>query len=284
MCTKISGKILASFIVMFVALQSQAADVVTIETQSSKNNGKVVTSTNILTIDDEKMRIDYLGSNSEKTATTPYLLTLDGGKDWVLGDLVDNEFYCAKVDMDDFFSYLGDLLSRIDAFTNPKFFDTKVEVLLDEAGPEILGFKTRHLRIQTTAKVKAFLLVKKFEFGMVKVDDVWYTNDREVHPAKQRWIEALTHSGYEKLDMLSRGFRSKISGPILKQNTVLETTNYKKNEVEKYTQNFRAVSHKELESSDIPSDTFSKPDCKKINKGQTKDAASSMFKEGKHKL
>jgi hypothetical protein len=30
---------------------------------------------------------------------------------------------------------------------------------------------------------------------MKKVDDIWYTKEREVHPAKQRWIEALTHSG-----------------------------------------------------------------------------------------
>lgn len=263
------------------ALQVFAAEVATIEMQSGENDEAVVTRTNIVTIDDKRVRIDYLGGKSKKTSTTPYLLTLNAGKDWILGDQKDNQFYCAKVDMKEFFGDLGDIISRIDTFTNPKFSDTKVELLVDEPGPEILGYATRHLRIQTTAKVRASVLTKKFEYGMIKVDDVWYTNDREVHPAKQRWIETLTHSGYEQLDQLSSGFRSKITGPILKQNTVLETTDYKKNEVDEYIENVRVVSLKELKSSEIPDGTFSKPDCKKIDKGQTKDAAESMFKEGK---
>ena len=183
--------------------------------------------------------------------------------------------------MKDFFRDLGKIISRVDRFTSPKFSDMKVELLVDEPGPAILGYATRHLRIQTTAKVKASVLTKKFEYGMIKVDDVWYTNDRKLHPAKQRWIEALTDSGYEQLDQLSSGFRSKIKGPILKQNTVMETTDYKKNKVDKYIENMRAVSLKELTSSEIPEATFSKPDCKKIDKKQTKDAAKSMFNEGK---
>jgi hypothetical protein len=41
------------------------------------------------------------------------------------------------------------------------------------------------------------------------------------------------------------------------------------------------VSLKELKSSEIPEGTFNKPECKKIDKGQTKDAATSMYKGGK---
>lgn len=269
---------------MSAALPGYAAEVATIEMQSGKNDEAIITRTNIITMDDKRVRIDYLGVDSEKTAITPYLLTLNAGKDWVLGDQKDDQFYCAKMDMKDFFRDLGDIISRIDKFTNPKFSDMKVELLVDEPGPEMLGYVTRHLRIQTTAKVKASVLTKKFEYGMTKVDDVWYTKDREVHPAKQRWVEALTHSGYEQLDQLSSGFRSKITGPILKQNSVMETTDYKKNKVDKYIENIRAVSLKELKSSEIPEGTFSKPDCKKINKKQTKEAATSMFKEGKMTL
>ena len=281
MCVIRARDLFVGLIFAFATLQAYAAEVATIEMQSGKNDEAIVTRTNIITMDSKRVRIDYLGTDSKKTAVTPYLLTLNAGKDWVLGDQKDNQFYCAKLDMKDFFRDLGKIISRVDKFTNPKFSDMKVELLVDEPGPEILGFATRHLRIQTTAKVKASVLTKKFEYGMIKVDDVWYTNDREVHPAKQRWVEALTHSGYEQLDQLSSGFRSKITGPILKQNTVMETTDYKKNKVDKYIENIRAVSLKELKSSEIPEATFSKPDCKKIKKKQTKDAATSMFKEGK---
>ena len=188
------------------------------------------------------------------------------------------------MDMKDFFHDLGDIVSRVDKFTDPEFFDTKVELLVEEAGPDILGYSTTYLRIKTTAKVNASFMFKKFKFGMSKVDDIWYTNERQVHSAKQRWVEALTHSGYEQLDQLSSDFRSKITGPILKQKMVMEITNYKKNKVDKYIENMRAVSIKEVASSEIPEATFEKPDCKKINKKQTRKAANSMFKEGKLKL
>lgn len=284
MCVIRARDLFVGLIFTFATLQAYAAEVATIEMQSGKNDEAIVTRTNIITMDGKRVRIDYLGTDSKKTAVTPYLLTLNAGKDWVLGDQEDGQFYCAKVDMKEFFRDLGDIVSRVDRYVNPKFSDMKVELLVDEPGPEILGYATRHLRIQTTAKVKASVLTKKFEYGMTKVDDVWYTKDREVHPAKQKWIEALTDSGYEQLDQLSSGFRSKITGPILKQNTVLQTTDYKKNEVDKYIENVRAVSLKELKPSEIPVATFSKPDCKKIDKGQTKNAAESMFKEGKLKL
>ena len=279
-----SRKCFIGLVFMLAALPGYSAEVATIEMQSGKNDEAIVTRTNIITMDGKRVRIDYLGFETKKTAVTPYLLTLNAGKDWVLGDQEDNQFYCAKIDMKDFFRDLGDIVSSIDKYTNPKFSDMKVELLVDEPGPEILGYATRHLRIQTTAKVKASVMFKKFVYGMTKVDDVWYTNDREVHPAKKRWIKALTHSGYEQLDQLSSGFRSKIKGPILKQNTVMETTDYKKNKVDKYIENVRAVSLKDLNLSEIPEGTFSKLDCKKIDKGQTKDAAKSMFKEGKLKL
>lgn len=272
---------LVGLVLMIGALQVHAASVVNIETESSENGESKGTQTQIVTIDDNKVRLDYLGAESEKSATTPYLLTLNAGKNWILGDQKDNQFYCAKVDMKDFFRQLGKIVSRIDTLVNPEFSDMKVELLVEEPGPEMLGYATTHIRIKTTAKVKASLLTKRFEYGMNKVDDIWYTKEREVHPAKQRWIEALTQSGYEQLDQLSSGLRSKIGGPVLIHNSAMEVTNYKENKVETYGREVRVVSIKELKSSEVAEGTFTRPDCKKINKGQTKDAAKTMFKEGK---
>lgn len=189
-----------ALILMISVLQAHAASVINIEIEASKNDEASVTNTNIITIDDKKVRLDYLGAETAKTETTPFLLTLNAGKNWIMGDQQDNEFYCAKVDMKDFFNDLGDIVSNIDTFTNPRFSDMKVELLVEEPGPEMLGYTSTHLRIQTTAKVKASILFKKFEYGITKIDDIWYTKAREVHPAKKRWIEALTHSGYEQLD------------------------------------------------------------------------------------
>ena len=232
---------LVGLVLMTGALQVHAASVVNIETESSENGESKGTQAQIITIDDKKVRLDYLGSESEKSATTPYLLTLNAGKNWILGDQRDGQFYCAKVDMKDFFRYLGKIVSRIDTLANPEFSDMKVELLVEEPGPEMLGYSTMHVRIKTTAKVRASVLTKKFEYGMNKVDDIWYTKEREVHPAKQRWIEALTHSGYEQLDQLSSGLRSKVGGPILLHNSVVEVTNYKENKVETHGRNHQGT-------------------------------------------
>jgi hypothetical protein len=93
--------------------------------------------------------------------------------------------------------------------------------------------------------------------------------------------EETAQKVWEQLDQLSSGLRSKIGGPVLIHNSAMEVTNYKENKVETYGREVRVVSIKELKSSEVAEGTFTRPDCKKINKGQTKDAAKSMFKEGK---
>jgi hypothetical protein len=274
-------KTFVGFVLIFSVYQVYAAEVATLEMQSSKNDEASVTSTNIITIDDKKLRIDYLGSETEKTIYTPYLLTLNAGKKWIMGDLEKDEFYCADVDMKELFRDIGNIISDVDTLVNPDIYDTKVELLLEEAGPEILGYATTHIRIKTTAKAKASVMFKKYNYGITSVDDVWYTNDRKEHKAKKRWLKALTHTGYDELDKLSRAFRSEIDGPILMHDIVVETTNYKLNKVDTYTRNIRVVSLEKMKSSEVPENTFSEVDCKKINKRRTREATKSMVKKGK---
>ena len=280
MCIKRRGNI-AVLVFMLATLPAQAASVIQLEIESSKNGEAIPTNTNIITIDGDKIRFDYLGAEKEKTATTPYLLSLNAGKDWILGDNKGDKFYCAKVDMNDFFRELGDVMWNMGSLANAEFSDTKVELLVEEPGPEISGYATTHLRFQTTARAKANIIVKKFEYGMTKVDDIWYTKDLEVHPAKKRWIEAITHSGYEQVDELSSELRSKIPGHVLKQNSVVKTTDLKKDKVDTYEQKISVVSVKELKSSEVAEGAFSLPKCKNISNSQIKDAAKKMFTEGR---
>jgi len=272
--------IFSSLFFLTYALQVHAASLINLEVEVSKND-KTSKNKNVITLDGKKVRVDYLGSEPEKTETTPYLLTLNAGKSWIIGNQDEGEFYCAKVDMKDLFRDLGDIISRIDSFTNAKFTDDKVEVILQETGPEILGYATTHVRIKTTANIKASILVKRFKFNLNKIDDVWYAKGHAIHPAKKRWIEALTHSGYENLDKLSSNVRENINGSILKQESVMKITNLKKNVVDTYARKLRVVSIQELDSSAVAKGTFVKPKCKKIKKSQTKGVAKSMFKEGK---
>ena len=55
----------------FGAFQGYAAEVATIEMQSAKNYGAIVTRTNVITMDEKRVRIDYLGVESKKSEVTP---------------------------------------------------------------------------------------------------------------------------------------------------------------------------------------------------------------------
>lgn len=271
---------LGCFFLFICSMQVNSAEVIKLEIEQGKND-KSSKNINIITVDEKKVRVDYLGNESEKTDTTPYLLTLNNGKSWVMGNRDDDEFYCADVDMKDFFRDIGDILSRLDSFANAEISNGKVELVLQEKGPKILGHATTHIRLQTTANLKASVMFKKFGFTVKKVDDFWFAKDREMHDVKKRWIQALTQSGYEVLDTLSRESRANIRGPVLKQDSVMQLTNTKKNKVDTYTRKLRVVSVRELESSQVAEGVFAKPKCKKIKKSQTKNAAKTMFKEGK---
>lgn len=273
-------KCLVCFFLFICTMQVNGAEVINLEVEVGKNDTSSK-NTNIITIDEKKVRVDYLGTESQKTDTTPYLLTLNNGKSWIMGNQDDDEFYCADVKMEDFFRDVGDIVSRLDSFANAEITNDKVELILQEKGPEILGHATTHIRLQTTANLKASVLFKKFGFTLKKVDDFWYAKDREMHDVKKHWIDALTQSGYKVLDKLSSELRGNIRGPVLKQDSVMHLTNTKKNKVDIFTRKLRVVSVQKLESSQVAEEIFAKPKCKKIKKSQTKNAAKTMFKEGK---
>lgn len=158
---------------LIYSANATAASVITVAYEVSKNDD-VINNTSIMTVDGEKLRVDYLGSESKRTTTTPFLLTTDNGKSWVMGNQEKEEYYCANVTMNEFFEIIGDLVTKIDSYTNPEYSNTRVEQTLEKDGPAMFGHPTVHVRIQTTATLKAHILIKKFEYKVKKTDDFWY--------------------------------------------------------------------------------------------------------------
>jgi hypothetical protein len=280
--TKLAGTLIG-FTLLTASANAVAASVVTVAYEISKND-EVTKSTNIMTFEGEKLRVDYLGRQGERTKTTPFLLTINNGKSWVLGDHDNEEYYCAKMNMNEFFNTIGDLITRIDSITNAKYSNTSVDQVLEEAGPEILGHQTAHIRIQSTAKIKARVLVKSYEYELKKVDDFWYARDIQIHPARQRWIEALTHSGYEHLDKLSQQIRGSVKGALLKEESVMHVTDVNKNKTDTFGRKITVTAVEEVKDAELAEDIFNKPECQDIKKDQVKDVAKGMFKEGKLSL
>ncbi|WP_455219108.1 hypothetical protein [Kaarinaea lacus] len=268
------------FVCLFLNPPVFAATVATIEI-SLTEDGKSQKKREIVTIDGDKARLDFLGESSKRTEQTPYLLTVDAGKSWVLGNTLKGKFYCANVDPVTFFKNIGEIVTEVMALVNPRVFEVKLDKIKEEPGPKILDLSTTHVRLVTTANAEATFMFKKYEYKLTITDDVWYTTKLEIQPFRKRWMEALTQSGYEKLDKLFADWAKKVPGPILKLESVVKLTNVRKNETDTQKEKAEITSIKAVKAEDLPKGTFSVPKCENINQKQLESTAKDMAKEGK---
>jgi len=265
---------------MYINLPVFAASIVTVEIKLTEN-GKSLTKREIITTDGDNARLDFLGEAKEKTDKTPYLLTIDGGKSWILGNTYKGEFYCANVDPVAFFKNIGEIVTDVVALVNPKVLDIKVDKTKEAPGPEILGFPTTQVQLVTTAKAQATFMFKKYEYTIKITDNLWYTTKLEIQPFRKRWMEALKQSGYDKLDKMFSDWAKQLPGPVLKQESEVILTNVIKNETQTQKEKAEITSFKEVKSSEIPKDTFTVPKCENINQKQLESTAKDMVKQGK---
>lgn len=268
------------FILLTFVTPAYAAMIVTIGIEFTKNK-QTQHKKHMITIDGDKVRFDFLGTTKKKTDQTPYLLTVDGGKNYILGNTRKGKFYCAKVKPVDFFKRLGSSLSNFEALVNPKTLEMKTTKTKEEPGPKILGYPTTHVQLVTTAKGQASFLFKKYEYTIKHTDDVWYTTAVEYQSFKKRWLEAMVQTGYPKMDEMFRERAKHISGPILKLESEMLTTNVKKGRTTVELEKAQITSVKEVKSSEIPQQTFVVPKCKNITQKQLISTAMDMFDESK---
>jgi hypothetical protein len=257
-----------------------AATVVTVDIQYTKNE-EVRNKKQIVTIDGDRIRFDFLGTEKQRSETTPYLLTIDGGKNYVLGNTSKDKSYCAKVEPADFFKRLGTMLADFDRLVKPETLEIKLEKTKEEPGPKLLGYPTTHIQLVTTGKGSATFLFKKHEYDIKHIDDVWYTTEIDFQPFKKRWFEAMVQTGYPMLDDMFRERHKHITGPILKIESKMLTTNVLKNKTTVETEKAVISSVKELKSDELPKQLFELPRCKNISQKQLISNAIDMFDEGK---
>jgi hypothetical protein len=144
-----------------------------------------------------------------------------------------------------------------------------------------MSFPTKHVRVQITANAKASFLLKKYEYALKITDDIWYATNLEVHPIRKQWFQALSQTGYPLLDSIYEDWTKQIKGAVLKQDTVVEVTNVKKNSTSTQSQKAVITSIKEREPNEIEATIFEVPECKKITKKQIRNTAADMFSEGR---
>jgi len=234
----------------------------------------------IYTFDDDRFRIDFVGEDLKITDETPYIMTVDGGERWVMGDKPKDRFYCSQVKTEEFFKNLGDQVTDAVEFFNVKAESPTVKQILEEPGPEMLGFKTTHLQVETNAKAYAWFLFFKFEYTVKIVDDIWYTTDLEIHPIRKKWLNALTQSGNSIIDGLFTDYTSKLPGPVLKSETVMDITNVRKKDTKTEKQRTVVTEVEELKPDDLDK-IFKMPKCEVMDDDEIQEKGKALFSAGK---
>ena len=271
--------ILATLITLLTVFAVEAGTRAVIEVQNIEGNN-VEKHFEIFTLDEQRFRIDFVGEDLKITDETSYIMTVDGGESWVMGDKPKDRFYCSEVKTDEFFKNLGGQVSyAIDQF-NIKAKSPTVKQVLEEPGPDMLGFKTTHVQLQTDTNAHAWFLFFKFEYTVKVVSDIWYTTDLEVHPIRKKWLSALTKSGNSIIDDLFGGITSKLPGPVLKKEAVMEITNVRKNSVKTEKLLTKVTSVEEIKSGELDM-MFKLPECVKMDDDEIQEKGKALFSGGK---
>ena len=177
------------------------------EGQKGKDTAPV---TGKIWIDGDKARFE----TAQKGSGMPegYMLTQDAGTTMYMVMAKDKTYM--KWDMS-----MGNAAMKM---MNMKYSDPKVETLLEEAGPSILGYPTRHTKFRTSYSTEMSFMGMTRKSSTVQDEDIWATdkfNDRGLHAWGENFAKKM---GNEDLDKLIKAKMAKVKGLPLK--TVIATT------------------------------------------------------------
>ena len=268
-----------SSLLFLAAVSVQAGEKIVVEVDVTKGSS-VEKSIEIVTYDENRFRIDLPVDTKEVTAETPYIMSVDNGENWVIGDKPKDRFYCSQMQTDVFFKNLGAQVTSAIDFFNVKTDAPTVKKIFEKPGPEIEGLKTTHLRLETDARAYARIFFIKFEYSAKVTDDIWYTTEAEIHPVKKKWMDALSQSGNNLIDQLTEGFTSNLPGPILKRESVVDITDMRKNETKTEVITSNIIDVTELDKAELDK-VFQLPECEAMDDDEVQEKAKALFSAGK---
>jgi hypothetical protein len=147
-----------------------------------------------------------------------YLITRDGGKTFYIVD--PGEKTCTKFDIGGMAQMGAGMMQAM----KPKFTDVKVEKVLDEAGPDMLGYPTRHYRIVTSYGMEMTIFGRKSVSKVVQEEDIWATKKVKLDVWKAWASKQQMQMGNEELDKLVKARMDVVDGLPLKHVMVNKTT------------------------------------------------------------
>jgi hypothetical protein len=273
------GSSVGALLCLFLAWPASAALRYTIVTDVQREGDVVKTERLVerVTVDGDKGRIDFLAPDGSEREAGGYLLTLDGGQTfaWAEGD----QAVCGNWSLEAFFGTVGALLEKGARFINAELPEARVEKTLEEPGPELLGYPTTHLRLRTNFGATGRILIMKLEYAVEQTDDVWMTSDLEIPALERRWLEGFAQTGFAYADAMSAAWNTEVTGAVLKHRSVVRLTDLRSEKVSVKTETMEVTGLEMLAASEIPENTFSMPECRKVETADMEKEAKRFIKD-----
>ena len=268
---------LSPILLVLLAFRVQSATRTRIETEVQRGDN-LEKRTDVFTVDANRARLDMYSGEATSTNTSSYMLTVDGGKTWYLSDPVNKKTVCTQWDTKSFFTGVGELIHYAQEFVGAEVKHGPVKVTLNEPGPKMLGYNTRHLKLKYSLNAEAWLLFSKREYTLEFHDEVWVSPDLKLSSIEQAWYKAMSETGYSQLDQLSKKWNQHVSGTVIKMISDVTLHNKTKNERRQKQERVQVTKVETLKSEKITPELFKVPTCNKVSKKEMEKAAKAMLK------
>jgi len=170
-----------------------------------------------------KARVEFVEGSNPMARPGSYIVTKDGGKLVMLVN-PDEKTYM-RWDVEKFSAAAGDMMKAVGGFVNVTVKDHSVKKLLDEPGPTLHGYPTRHVKVQTAYTIQTSVMGMVQSQRHSRIDEIWATRKLD-EPGLTLWAnQQRIRTGNESLDKLIESEIAQIDGFPLKRITQSSVTN-----------------------------------------------------------
>ncbi len=219
---------------------------------SNPGNGETKTSGYV---DGERAKIDFREGMPSAEGMAGYLITQDGGKTLYLVDPQEKTYI--KFNPAQMSDTASTMLQASQGMVQIDIRNPSVKKLSETQGPDMLGYKTRHIKLQTSYTLETSVLGRTTSMGTDQTDEMWVT-DKLHAPGWSIWLQQSSiYTGSEELDKLIELEQSRINGfPLKIISTRTETQNGKDPQTTTTTYEITSIRERNLPAAifEIPAD------------------------------
>lgn len=216
-------------LVTVAALTAQAGLVMssTVKSDGKDKAAQMQNAVMTISVQGKGMRMDYVESKNPSFKKGDYMVSNDGGETFYIVQTKDKSYM--QFDM----SMAGGMMSMM----NMKASNAKSELLLDESGPKMLGYPTRHTKVRLSYTMEMSFMGMKQKNDVLQEMETWSTTKIDAS-ALEAWAKNFAgRMGNKELDELMKASMKHSKGVPLKMINVMNNTDKNGNKTTQTTIN-----------------------------------------------